>query len=123
MPLRRYAEFGGRSRRREYWMFFLFTVLLGLGTALFDTLAFGLEFDDNGPLSILTNVALLIPSLAVGVRRLHDVGRSGWWLLLFFVIIIGWILLIVFFVTDGDHGDNAYGPDPKLYQDIGEIFS
>ncbi len=122
LPLRRYAEFSGRSRRMEYWMFALFTFLLGIVAALIDTMAFGFDIDDNGPLSVLTSLAVFIPSLAVGARRLHDVGRSGWWLLLIFVVIIGWIILLVFFVTDGDKGSNAYGPDPKMHQNLDDVF-
>jgi uncharacterized membrane protein YhaH (DUF805 family) len=123
MPLRRYAEFGGRSRRMEYWMFALFSLLVNIASSIVDIFAFGYSFDDDGPMTILVNLALFIPSLAVGIRRLHDVGRSGWWMLLIFAIIIGWILLLVFFVTDGEHGDNEYGPDPKMDQNVGDVFS
>lgn len=123
LPLRRYAEFTGRSRRMEYWMFGLFSVLLSIASSIVDTFAFDYNFEDDGPISILISLALFIPSLAVGVWRLHDVGRSGWWMLLIFAVIIGWILLLVFFVTDGDNGDNEYGPDRKMHQNIGDVFS
>jgi len=123
LPLKRYAEFSGRSRRKEYWMFFLFSFILGIIASSIDTLLLGFPLENNGPVNAIVSLALLIPSLAVGVRRLHDTGRSGWWMLLIFAIIIGWIALLIFFVTDSDSGNNAYGPSPKMGQDIGDIFS
>ncbi|WP_229956802.1 DUF805 domain-containing protein [Parasphingorhabdus litoris] len=123
LPLKRYAEFSGRSRRKEYWMFFLFSFILGIIASSIDTLLLGFPLENNGPVNAIVSLALLIPSLAVGVRRLHDTGRSGWWMLLIFAIIIGWIVLLIFFVTDSDSGNNAYGPSPKMGQDISDIFS
>ncbi len=112
LPLKRYAEFGGRSRRMEYWMFFLFSVLIGIFTSIIDMVIFGMD-NDFSPLNSLTSLALFIPSIAVAVRRLHDIGRSGWWYLLVFAIIIGWIVLLIWFCTEGTKGPNEYGPDPK----------
>lgn len=123
LPLKRYAEFSGRSRRKEYWMFFLFSFLVGIVATIFDTAILGFALESNGPINALTSLALLIPSLAVGVRRLHDTGRSGWWLLLIFAILIGWIVLLVFFVSDGERGTNQYGLDPKMDDNIGDVFS
>lgn len=85
--LAKYFTFSGRASRSEYWYFFLFSVLLGLVTGFLDSILFGVSFDsdDFGPLNSLTSLALLIPSLAVGWRRLHDTDRSGWWIGGFFI--------------------------------------
>ncbi|MEP3227177.1 MAG: DUF805 domain-containing protein [Parasphingorhabdus sp.] len=123
LPLKRYAEFNGRSRRKEYWMFFLFSFLVGLVATLLDVVVLGFSVEDNGPVNAVMSLALLVPSLAVGVRRLHDTDRSAWWLLLIFVPILGWIMLLIFFCSNGDSGTNGYGVDPKLDQNIGDIFS
>ena len=64
-------------------------------------------------LSYIYSVALLVPGIAVGVRRLHDIGKSGWWLLISFIPLIGGIWLIILMAKEGDHGNNAFGPDPK----------
>ena len=123
LPLRRYAQFSGRSRRMEYWMFTLFTLLVTVVATLADA-AFGFGVEENGPVGVITSLALLIPGIAVAVRRLHDIGRSGWWYLLIFAIVIGWIVLLVFFCTDGQPGSNEYGPDPKNPEhDAADIFS
>jgi uncharacterized membrane protein YhaH (DUF805 family) len=110
--LRQYADFSGRARRKEYWMFVLFNILIAVGIAIVESIL-GLGFAGFGPLSGLYALALLIPSLAVSVRRLHDTGRSGWWVLIGFVPLIGLIVLLVFMVTDSEHGSNQYGPNPK----------
>jgi len=108
--LRDYATFSGRARRREYWMFVLINVIVAVVLSLFDSVL----FDDGAMvLSGLYWLAILVPSLAVSVRRLHDTGRSGWWLLVSLVPVVGGIVLFVFTVLDGDPGANAYGPSPK----------
>ena len=112
--LKKYAVFSGRARRTEYWMFLLGTVLIALVLGVIDGIV-GVALDSD--LSLLSTVyalAVLIPSLAVSVRRLHDTSRSGWWLLLGLVPIIGVIVLLVFMVQDSHPGDNQYGPSPKL---------
>jgi uncharacterized membrane protein YhaH (DUF805 family) len=114
MVWKKYAQFSGRSRRNEYWMFTLFNLLIyvllyGAGIALADS---GIGKAVLG-LCAIYGLAVLIPSLAVGVRRLHDTGRSGWWLLICFVPIVGPIILLVFFVLDSEPGANQYGPNPK----------
>lgn len=119
LPLKRYAEFGGRSRRMEFWMFTLFTILVGIVANALDIALLNVGWDDTGPIDALTSLALLIPSIAVGVRRLHDTGRSGWWYLLIFAVIIGWIFLLVWYCTDGEPMENEYGPDPKGQIDVG----
>ncbi len=114
MPLRRYAEFSGRSRRKEYWMFVLLMLIVGIVVGMVEA-ALGLTgaLGPYGPLSLLIGLATLVPSISVSVRRLHDTGRSGWWLLLIFLPIIGSIMLLIFFVLEGHKGPNEYGPDPK----------
>lgn len=104
--LRKYADFNGRARRTEYWAFVLinFLIILG-GTFLADTLGFG------GSLLGLYVLAMIIPSLAVTVRRLHDTNKSGWWLLLSFVP-FGNLILLIFTLLDGDYGPNQYGNPP-----------
>jgi len=112
--LRKYAVFAGRARRREYWFFVLFYILISVVLAVADRML-GLynESYGMGTLGAIFCLGVLIPSIAVGVRRLHDTGRSGWWLLIGFIPLIGAIVLIVFFVLDSQPGTNAYGPNPK----------
>ncbi len=114
MPLQKYAVFDGRSRRKEYWMFTLFTVVVSLILAIIDT-ALG-TYDDTfgiGLLQGLFGLAILIPTIAVNARRLHDTGKSGWLQLLFIIPLVGFILWIVWMVKDSDAGVNKYGPSPK----------
>ena len=94
---KRYAEFEGRSRRSEYWWAYLMTFLLGCIPGL----------------NYISGLACLIPSLAIGARRLHDIGKSGWNLLIGLIPIVGWIILIIWFCQDGQVGPNEYGEDPK----------
>ncbi len=111
--LKKYAEFNGRARRREYWFFVLFNVIISFVLGFIDGLA-GLAGETGfGPLGGLYTLAVLCPGLAVSARRLHDTGRSGWWLLIVFVPIVGALVLLVFMLLEGDAGDNAYGPNPK----------
>lgn len=110
--LRKYADFSGRARRAEYWMFALINLLISIGLAIIDTAVLGME-GSVGVLGSLYGLAVLIPSLAVGVRRLHDTNRSGWWLLIGLIPVLGAIVLIIFFVQDSDPGVNQYGPNPK----------
>lgn len=111
--LRKYAVFSGRARRREYWMFVLFNALIGIVLSVLDN-ALGLDnADGGGVLQSIYGLAIFIPSLAVGVRRLHDTNRSGWWLLLWLIPVVGWIIMIVWLATAGQIGPNQYGPDPK----------
>ena len=105
--LRKYAEFGGRARRSEYWWFVLINTLASFALLAVDM------FVGTGFLYYLYALAVLIPSLAVGVRRLHDTGRSGWWLLIAFIPLIGAIILLVFLFQDSEPGTNQYGPNPK----------
>ena len=124
LPYRRYAEFTGRSRRREYWMFVLFywlvAVVIGaiFGTRQAVTIGtwYSAQVVTNGTGSTIGNLfalASLVPSIAVAVRRLHDIDRSGWWLLLVFVPFLGWFTLFIFMCLDGTPGSNRFGGDPK----------
>lgn len=115
-----YANFTGRARRSEYWFFVLFSAIISFILQLIDYALFGIE--SIGWISLLYGLAVFIPGLAVSVRRLHDVGKSGWYYLLILLPIIGWIWLLILFFTEGDSGPNEYGPDPKNpYEDINEI--
>jgi uncharacterized membrane protein YhaH (DUF805 family) len=111
---RNYAKFDGRSRRRAYWLFMLFNIIalwILLAVDLF-TGTFSAE-TGVGLLSGIYCVAVLVPSLALSVRRLHDIGKSGWWVLIGLVPIIGGLVLLYFAVLDSQPGDNVYGPNPK----------
>jgi uncharacterized membrane protein YhaH (DUF805 family) len=108
-----YANFQGRARRKAYWMFVLFN-LIALVILRFIEGAVGLSGQNGyGILTGLYTLAIILPLIALAVRRLHDTGRSGWWLLIGLVPLIGPIVLIVFYVTDSQPGTNQYGPNPK----------
>ena len=131
--LKKYAVFSGRARRKEYWMFWLFNWIIGFVLYFIENIA-GIAPESGRVLMILYTLAVLLPTLAVAVRRLHDTGRSGWWLLIMlavavrrlhdpgrsgwwlltsFVAIIGGIVLLVFLVQDSQPAENQYGPNPK----------
>ncbi len=123
--LRQYVDFAGRARRKEYWMFTLVNVIISIVLAIVDS-ALGLGSNSlfySGPFSLVYELAVWLPSLAVGARRLHDTGRSGWWQLLVLIPVIGWIVLIVFFATDGEPQPNAYGSNPKTVPGEAAVFS
>ncbi len=171
LPLKRYAEFSGRSRRKEYWMFVLGMVLFYLALVLLMVVLMGgamlgslqggaagtgaeagagmmgamLGGGIIGIVILLTWLVLLIPSIAVGIRRLHDIDRTGWWLMLGYgpyvlsvilamvqsvelaailniVSMIGFIVILVFAVMPGTRGPNRFGPDPKG-ENLGEVFA
>jgi uncharacterized membrane protein YhaH (DUF805 family) len=112
--LKKYAVFSGRSRRAEYWYFVLFNIIVAIVLSLIDTLLGTFDFVQGiGLLSGLYALAVLIPTLAGTVRRLHDIDRSGWWIFIKEIPLIGSIVLLVFAVTDGTPGSNRYGPNPK----------
>ena len=107
--LKKYAVFSGRARRKEYWYFVLFNFLIAFGLGVIDGLL-GLVSDLGiGLLGGIYSIAVLIPTIAVAVRRLHDTGRSGWWLLIFFVPLIGFIFWLVFMLSESQPGKNQYG--------------
>lgn len=112
--LKQYADFSGRARRKEYWMFTLFTVLFAIAAMVLDSvIGFNFGILPYGILYLLYVLATLVPGLAVLVRRLHDTNRSGAWFFIGFVPIIGGIWLLVLLATEGTAGENKYGPDPK----------
>ncbi len=114
----RYAEFSGRARRAEYWYFRLFEYIGLFAVAILGALLIALTESEGSEMVLMFALVvgylgLIIPGLAVSVRRLHDTNRSGLWLLISFVPLIGGIVLLVFFCTEGTRGPNQYGPDPK----------
>lgn len=130
LPLRRYVDFRGRSRRQEYWMFVLFIVIGSLATSALDALLgtgggfahytyggdgmYGVGAGARGGiLNDIFSLIVLIPSIAVSVRRLHDLDKSGWWILIGLIPLVGWIIAIVWYCADGTRGPNRFGPDPK----------
>jgi uncharacterized membrane protein YhaH (DUF805 family) len=117
--LGKYATFTGRATRSEYWWWVLALILLMLVLGVIDgaLVAPVMGFEQFSPeaaqpLSTLASLALLIPSLAVSVRRLHDVDRSGWWYLLSLIPVIGTLVLLYWYVQPGTSGDNRFGPEP-----------
>jgi len=115
LPLKRYAEFTGRSRRKEYWMFVLLSIGIYIVASILDGIAGlnGMIAGTYGPITALVALGLLVPTLAVSIRRLHDSDRSGWWLLLGLVPMVGEIIVLVFMVLEGTRGANRFGADPK----------
>lgn len=107
--LKNYVGFQGRARRKEYWMFVLVNVIISIAISILDSIA-----NLSSVLSIIYSLAVLLPTLAVGVRRLHDTGRSGWAILLGLIPLVGPIILIVFMSQDSQENDNQYGPNPKI---------
>jgi uncharacterized membrane protein YhaH (DUF805 family) len=112
--LKKYAVFNGRARRKEYWMFTLFNVIVSIVIGAIDMgLGLSIGASSMGILGLIYTLAILLPAIGVSIRRLHDTGRSGWWLLLVLIPFIGPLVLLVFFVMDSTPGDNQYGPNPK----------
>ena len=114
ISLRNYAVFSGRSQRSEYWYFALFYLIFYVVLAVLDGLTGTLDVQSGiGLFTGIFALGLLLPSLAVSVRRLHDTGRSGWWLLIGIIPLIGTIVLIVFLAQDGEPSANRFGANPK----------
>jgi len=113
--LKKYADFNGRARRKEYWMFFLFNIIISIALIIVDgILGTSAAPGAMGLFGAIYLLALLIPGIAVAVRRLHDTGRSGWWILIGLVPFVGGIVLIVFLVQDSTPGENQFGKNPKM---------
>jgi uncharacterized membrane protein YhaH (DUF805 family) len=123
--LKQYADFNGRARRKEFWMFTLFFMIFGYCTVYID-MKLGTTFNilgssghyygqkiGGGAISFIYCMALIVPYVAVGIRRLHDIGKSGFYYFIGLVPIIGWIILLVWFCRDTQVGDNEYGLNPK----------
>ena len=120
----RAADFSGRSRRKEYWYFQLFNAIVMIFLALF-----AIAFSDQGKpamfpfgLMFAYGFVLIVPALSITVRRLHDIGKSGWWYFIGFVPLIGGIILFVFTLLDSDPDRNEYGPNPKIPGHAGVII-
>ena len=112
--LKKYAVFSGRARRKEYWFFVLFNIIISIVLAVIDGVTGSFSPEAGmGLLGGIYTLAVLIPGIAVSVRRLHDTERSGWWLLITLVPLIGAIVLLVFMVQDSKPGQNQYGANPK----------
>ena len=102
-----YFNFQGRATRAEYWWWALFIVIADGLVNFIDSIL------GTGFIGMLFGLAILIPGLALGARRLHDIGKSGWWQLLWLAIIVGWIILLVWAIRQGNRGQNHYGLDPR----------
>jgi len=112
--LNNYRDFGGRSRRKEYWMFVLFNIMFSTGAIILDNL-FDITWSDKayGPLYSFYGLIIVLPNLAVLVRRLHDIGKSGWYLFAVLIPVIGFFWLLILLLTDSTPGENEYGVNPK----------
>jgi len=131
--LQQYVDFNGRARRKEYWMFVLFNMIfaivaitldnvLGLSGGSYEAAEAGASvMFESGPIYMVYSLAVLLPSLAVAVRRLHDVNKSGWWLLISLIPIIGGIWLLILLVRDSQPGKNEYGANPKGVEPMAPI--
>jgi uncharacterized membrane protein YhaH (DUF805 family) len=119
MALNKYATFSGRSRRSEYWYFVLFYILIYIALAILDSLTGTFSAESSiGLLTGIFSLGMLIPSIAVGVRRLHDTRRSGWWLLISIIPVIGAVVLAVFLVQNSESASNRFGENPKTSHPI-----
>jgi uncharacterized membrane protein YhaH (DUF805 family) len=106
--LKKYAVFTGRARRKEYWMFSLINAVITILIMIIEGVV-----GSPSILGTIYGLAVLLPAIAVSVRRLHDTDRTGWWLLIALIPIIGAIVVLVFMVLDSQEGENQYGPNPK----------
>lgn len=130
-PLKNYADFQGRARRSEYWLFYLFILIVEVVLISLAGVGGGMSESAPGPLGALAfgllgvfALGIIVPSLAVSVRRMHDTNRSGWWVLISLVPFIGAIWYLVLMVLDGTAGPNRFGPDPKGRGDtVAEAFA
>ena len=112
--LKKYAVFSGRAQRAEYWFFTLFNIIISIVLSIIDVTVGTFDPQSGfGYISGIYTLAVLLPSIAVCIRRLHDTSRTGWWFLLILIPLIGPIVLLVFFVMDSTPGENKYGPNPK----------
>lgn len=133
-PIRKYADFSGRARRKEFWLFALLMFLIEvvfmalLSAVGGQDLLMGYPASATVPMSgtvmavvllhFAVMLALLVPSLAVTFRRLHDTNRKGWWILISFIPLIGALVLFIFYLLDGTPGPNRFGPDPKARSEL-----
>jgi uncharacterized membrane protein YhaH (DUF805 family) len=110
--LHKYADFSGRARRSEFWYFVVWTILVSIVASVLDFILDTRWGSKTGLVETVAGLALILPSLAVGARRLHDISRSAWWLLLLLIPFVGALILLVLAIFDSA-GDNQYGPSPK----------
>ena len=122
--MRKYFNFRDRAPRKEYWMFTLIYLIMSIGAIVLDGFLFGFEiqpapedgigggFSTTGPFGAIIGLVHFIPSLAVTVRRLHDIGRSGWWILILFIPLIGIFILLYWMIKGSEPGANKWGPNP-----------
>lgn len=108
LALSKYAEFEGRSRRKEFWFFILFNMIITYGVMIVESILW-----DFPILSTIVSLGLFVPGLAVSIRRLHDIGKSGWNILFGLIPIVGFILLIVWYAKEGQASSNKWGSNPK----------
>lgn len=124
LPLKRYADFSGRSRRKEYWMFVLGVFIAVLLLSIVEGIVglSGMVGGVYGPLTSLLLLGIIVPSIAVQVRRFHDQDKSGWFVLLALIPFLGGLAVLVFMCLEGTKGPNRFGPDPKDPGSV-EVFS
>lgn len=112
--LKKYAVFSGRARRKEYWFFALFNIIFTIAIAIIDGMVGTFDPETGmGMIGLIYALAVLLPSIAVTVRRLHDIGKSGWWMLIALIPLLGIIILLIFAVMDSKPEENQYGINPK----------
>jgi uncharacterized membrane protein YhaH (DUF805 family) len=109
-PFKKYIDFNGRARRKEYWYFLLFNTIISLVLAL----VFARGIDGESLINSIYSAIIFLPTLALGSRRLHDTNRSAWWLLVSFIPLFGMLLLFYFFAQESEITANEYGKNPKL---------
>ncbi|MGR5206867.1 MULTISPECIES: DUF805 domain-containing protein [Vibrio] len=117
--IRNYTGFSGRARRQEYWYFTLVNILVNLVMNIIDRIMGNVfQIENFGLFGVLYALFILIPSLAVTVRRLHDTDRTGWWVFIAIIPIIGFLVMLYFLVQDSEEGTNQYGDNPKTVQSM-----
>ena len=108
--LTNYVHFEGRASRKQYWYFVLWNAIIFTGISII----LNIILQGNGMyVSWIYNLAILLPSLAIAIRRLHDIGKSGWWLCILLIPIVGAIVILIFLITPGEPGTNAHGTNPN----------
>jgi len=117
--LNNYRDFNGRARRKEYWMFVLYNIMVSVIAMVLDNI-FGIAWENfgYGPFYITYGLVIIVPNIAVLIRRLHDIGKSGWMLLIALIPFIGIFWLLFLLVTDSSPGENEYGANPKEVQSM-----
>ena len=114
LALKKYTQFSGRSTRQEYWMFFLFNSIFLVSARFIDHTIFGSSMGEGGFFSSLYSLFIFIPSFSIGVRRLHDIGKSGWMLLIDLIPLVGAAYIFILSIRVSDTGTNEYGSNPKM---------